>query len=59
MSLAADGPAAPTIAASSHTTGTSTGLKLDAGTTLTFGYAGEYASDARDHGLRAELRIEF
>jgi outer membrane autotransporter protein len=35
------------------------GLKLDAGTTLTFGYAGEYAADARDHGLRAELRVEF
>ncbi|MDO8837501.1 MAG: autotransporter domain-containing protein [Parvibaculum sp.] len=33
--------------------------RLDATTTLTFGYAGEYASGARDHGLRAELRIEF
>ncbi|ABS65205.1 outer membrane autotransporter barrel domain [Parvibaculum lavamentivorans DS-1] len=34
-------------------------LKLDTGTTLTFGYAGEYASEARDHGLKAELRFEF
>ncbi|MDP1626042.1 MAG: autotransporter domain-containing protein [Parvibaculum sp.] len=34
-------------------------LKLDAGTTLTLGYAGEYASGARDHGLKAELRFEF
>lgn len=34
-------------------------LKLDTGTTLSFGYAGEYASDARDHGLKAELRFEF
>ena len=28
-------------------------------TRLTFGYAGEFASDARDHGLRSELRVEF
>ena len=33
--------------------------RLDAQTTLTFGYTGELASDARDHGLRAELRIAF
>lgn len=33
--------------------------RLDTSTTLTLGYSGEYASDARDHGLRAELRIEF
>ncbi|MBX3494858.1 MAG: autotransporter domain-containing protein [Parvibaculum sp.] len=33
--------------------------RLGAGTTLTFGYAGELASSARDHGLRAELRVEF
>ena len=33
--------------------------RLDAGTTLTLGYAGEYASDTRDHTIRAELRIEF
>ncbi len=33
--------------------------KLGADTTLTFGYAGELASGARDHGLRAELRVEF
>ena len=26
---------------------------------LTFGYTGEFASDARDHGLRSELRVEF
>lgn len=34
-------------------------LKVADRTTLTFGYAGEYASDARDHGLRAEVRVEF
>ncbi|MEQ8266231.1 MAG: autotransporter domain-containing protein [Parvibaculum sp.] len=34
-------------------------LKLDGRTTLILGYAGEYASDARDHGLKAELRFEF
>ncbi len=33
--------------------------RLDASTTLSLGYSGEYASGARDHGLRAELRIEF
>ena len=33
--------------------------KLGADTTLTFGYSGQYASGARDHGARAELRIEF
>ncbi|MDX5366892.1 MAG: autotransporter domain-containing protein, partial [Alphaproteobacteria bacterium] len=33
--------------------------RLDTSTTLTIGYSGEYASGARDHGLRAELRIEF
>lgn len=35
------------------------GAKLGEGTTLTLGYAGELGSDARDHGLRAELRIGF
>ena len=38
---------------------TAVDLRLADRTTLTFGYAGEYASDARDHGLRAELRFEF
>lgn len=35
------------------------GAKLGEGTMLTLGYAGELGSDARDHGLRAELRIGF
>lgn len=34
-------------------------FKLGADTKLTVGYAGEYASDARDHGLRAEIRVAF
>jgi outer membrane autotransporter protein len=33
--------------------------RLGTATTLTLGYAGELGSDARDHGLRAELRIGF
>lgn len=35
------------------------GAKLGGGTTLTLGYSGELASDARDHGARAELRFAF
>ncbi|MEQ8266233.1 MAG: autotransporter domain-containing protein [Parvibaculum sp.] len=35
------------------------GTKLGRDTTLALAYAGEYASDARDHGLKAELRFEF
>ena len=35
------------------------GAKLGEGVTLSLGYAGELASGARDHGLRAGLRIEF
>jgi hypothetical protein len=34
-------------------------LELDEATKLTFGYAGEFASDARDSALRTELRVEF
>jgi outer membrane autotransporter protein len=34
-------------------------LDLDEATRLTFGYAGEFASDTRDQALRGELRIEF
>jgi outer membrane autotransporter protein len=37
----------------------SIGANLGAGATLTLGYAGEFASDARGHGLRAELRLGF
>ncbi|MDP2124913.1 MAG: autotransporter domain-containing protein [Parvibaculum sp.] len=33
--------------------------ELAPGTSVSFGYAGEYASGARDHGLKAELRIAF
>lgn len=35
------------------------GTRLGADTTLTFGYSGAFASDARDHGAKLELRIEF
>ncbi|MDO9125466.1 MAG: autotransporter outer membrane beta-barrel domain-containing protein, partial [Parvibaculum sp.] len=35
------------------------GTKLGDRLSLGLAYAGEYASDARDHGLRAELRFEF
>lgn len=34
-------------------------LDVAAATKLTFGYTGEFASDSRDHGLRAELRTVF
>jgi len=37
----------------------SVGARLGEGATLTFGYAGELASDARNHGARAELRFTF
>lgn len=33
--------------------------ELAPGTSVSFGYAGEYASGARDHALKAELRIAF
>ncbi len=34
-------------------------LALTDSTTLSFGYAGEFASDARDQGLRSEIRVKF
>ncbi|MDO8837900.1 MAG: autotransporter domain-containing protein [Parvibaculum sp.] len=34
-------------------------MKLGARTVLTLGYAGEYGTDAQDHGLKAELAIRF
>ncbi|PKQ04552.1 MAG: hypothetical protein CVT72_12080 [Alphaproteobacteria bacterium HGW-Alphaproteobacteria-11] len=34
-------------------------MKLGAQTVLTLGYAGEYGTDAQDHGLKAELAIRF
>ncbi|MDO8287983.1 MAG: autotransporter domain-containing protein [Parvibaculum sp.] len=35
------------------------GLELTDRTTLTLGYDGEFASDVRDHSLKAEVRVEF
>ena len=34
-------------------------LDLSEATKLTFGYTGEFSSDARDQGLRSEIRVEF
>lgn len=34
-------------------------LGLDEGVDLSFGYAGEFAADARDQGLNAVVRVEF
>ncbi|MDO8287981.1 MAG: autotransporter domain-containing protein [Parvibaculum sp.] len=35
------------------------GLEITDRTTLTLGYDGEFASDVRDHSLKAEVRVEF
>ena len=61
----ASAPAAPftvrgtAVAENALALGGDIAFGVSEGATLTLGYAGEYSSESRDHGLRTEVRIEF